>query len=116
MTVARTILIRLGLLIVALAFLIAAAVPFKASDDLGLSSRCGTTFFATEASSNIFLDATLRENCNDKRQTWRIVFFVLAGLGGVVLITGTSLPRPADPADPPAQRTEPAWKRDDEQP
>lgn len=113
MTTARTILVRLGLLVIVLAAVIGMAVPFSAPDDVGLSERCGTTFFKTERSSNIFLDPVLRENCDSARQPWRLAVLFTGGLGVVLVLTAVVLPTPPAPLPPaPAQRSEPAWPRE----
>lgn len=113
MTTARTILVRLGLLVVLLAAVLGMAVPFSAPDDVGVSERCGTTFFKTERSSNIFLDPVLRENCDSARQPWRLAVLLTGGIGLVLVVTAIILPTPAKPLPPaPAQRSEAAWARE----
>jgi hypothetical protein len=103
MNIAISLLIRLGLGVAALALTLGAAVPVTAG-----GVGCGTTFFAA--------DVLPADTCADARADHRFTVLLVAGLGLVALGVGLTLPAPAAPADPPRQRTEPAWKRDDEQP
>jgi len=114
MTIARTILLRLGLLVVVLGVLIALAVPFSSLDGNAERTSCGTVLIRSD-DANPLVDPILHDDCAYAAGPYRLTALVVGGVGVVLAVAGLLLPRPPAPQPPPpTQRTTPAWARDDE--